>query len=506
MNQKDSFSIQYGWLYKALVLIVAILLLLRFYHLDADFPSGITRSGVLYTDEGWYSNAAVNDYQFGNWYLPGDFNPAVNMPLGQILHRWAFSFFGIGLTSVRVTPAVLFILTVLLTSQLVFFRFGTHAAVLTALLLATNFPGFAYSRLAIIDMEAMFFVVSGFFAAAGPGKNWRLFRVVLASILIAAGVLTKTTMIFGIPLLAYLVAIQAKNWRERIFLLAIFAIVLMFIVGGYFLAAKTFFPEDYAYFKRLNLDERIHKGVVDWLGSILQLIERIKALGIGFAVFCLLTFSLALRISKRYRADPVIRGMVVYIILYLGFLSISRHLPPRYFLPLLVPLSALGATASLELGAMLRRMRLPHSNILASIPLLLLLSLAMTGSVKIASYLSHSDFSFRGMAQEVGEIIEVREGKVPGVVVFGHIANSVALEIGVRSVNTVLGTLPLDRKLGRYRPRYLLLHTDDEVVMDAVKLEGGRVERLASWDVFGNYYGKGKQVQLFQVYWKQRDN
>ena len=39
--------------------LILVFLGLRFLYIEADFPEGITRSGVLYTDEGWYSNGAL---------------------------------------------------------------------------------------------------------------------------------------------------------------------------------------------------------------------------------------------------------------------------------------------------------------------------------------------------------------------------------------------------------------------------------------------------------------
>ena len=78
-----------------LSLAAAMLVFLRFLHLDADFPLGINWSADVYTDEGLYSNAATRHVVSGEWYLAGDLNAAINMPLGQLLHRMAFSIFGL---------------------------------------------------------------------------------------------------------------------------------------------------------------------------------------------------------------------------------------------------------------------------------------------------------------------------------------------------------------------------------------------------------------------------
>src|ERR1700710_1588577 len=89
----------------AILVFVSLLIALRFFHLDADFPLGISWSGDLYTDEGWYANAAIRDIVSGEWYLPGDFNPAVTLPVGQLLQRAAFGVFGLGLIPARLTGA-----------------------------------------------------------------------------------------------------------------------------------------------------------------------------------------------------------------------------------------------------------------------------------------------------------------------------------------------------------------------------------------------------------------
>ncbi|GBD92474.1 hypothetical protein BMS3Abin05_00046 [bacterium BMS3Abin05] len=142
-----------------------------------------------------------------------------------------------------------------------------------------------------------------------------------------------------------------------------------------------------------------------------------------------------------------------------------------------------------------------NSNILALIPLILVFGLALSGTGKIVAYSANPIFSFSQMAHGVGRIIQAREGKIHDVVLFGNIADSVALEIGVRSVNTVLGIRSLNLKLKEYRPKYLLLHTDYKKVVEAVRSEGGHVTRLASWDVYGNYYGNGQKVQILSVRW-----
>src|SRR3954466_4371647 len=107
------------WLLRGMLAATLVLMVLRFYHLDADFPLGINWSGDVYTDEGWYANSAVRHYLFGYWYLAGDFNPSVVMPVAQLADRAAFALFGLSMTSVRILAALASAAVVTLTGLIV---------------------------------------------------------------------------------------------------------------------------------------------------------------------------------------------------------------------------------------------------------------------------------------------------------------------------------------------------------------------------------------------------
>ena len=93
------------------ILIITILFVfIRLIKLNSDFPQGITSSGALYTDEGWYSNAAVRYMISENWYSNGDFNPSINQPFGQFLQLITLSILGVSLFSARFTTVIAFIL------------------------------------------------------------------------------------------------------------------------------------------------------------------------------------------------------------------------------------------------------------------------------------------------------------------------------------------------------------------------------------------------------------
>lgn len=484
-------------------LVVITFIILRLVNINADFPSGITWSGVLYSDEGWYANAAVRSYTFGNWYLAGDFNPAINMPLGQLLHLFTFSLLGLSLSSVRITSIVIYAFLVLITARLVHQEFDSFTAILTALILVTNYMVFAFSRLAIMELIAAFFIVSGIFVAqVGCQKEKRdIIKLLLASALIGAGILTKPTMVFATPLLIYFAWQYGEGHRERFKLFLTSLIVLLFIVGAYQAVATILFPKDYVYFSQLNIQGRIHQSLTEWFLNIPLVIVGIKTLGVGFVGCAFLITVAAFITSDNYRKHLLTQVMLGYIATYIALLSLVRYEPPRYYLPLIVPLAVLSATACRGFLEKLYKTKQSRLSLVYTLPLIIMIGISLNESGKVVSYLSHPSFSFYHMAKEVGNIIQAREGDASQIVLFGNIADSVAIEAGVRSVNTMLGTHTLNRKLREYRPHYVLLHTDEEV-LTVVEANGGHVTKLASWDVYNNYYGSGQKVQLMYVQWE----
>lgn len=505
-----------------LLLLTALLLLARFVHLDADFPAGITWSGVLYTDEGWYSNAATRHLLTGEWYLPGDFNPAVNMPMGQLLHRTSFAVFGLSLSAARFTEALAFSAVIVLTALLVRRRFGGWAALLTALLLASNYIGFAYSRLAIMEPVGMGFVAAALYLADRAQGARAAWWSALAGLAVSAAILTKSTMIFAVPLVAWLAWAASGRGagvelRQRIDVVIPALLVPMFIVLGHHFAAAMLFPLDYTYFGVLNVGRRGVSGLVDWLANIPAQGIGLLALGEGFLAACAVLVAGAWWASREFRRSALVQVLLVYVVIYFASLTVVKYGPPRYFLPMLLPLSALAAIAAVQLVARLSvwsRERQRNCAIVA-LPLLPLAALVLSGCVHIASYMAKPEYSYRQMATGVADIIRSREGSVDGVVLFSDMADGVALATGLRAVNPVIALEPMSAQIARHHPRYVLLHRHQDLMEKELRPFGGRLVELGAWDIYGNYHlaevnprlapqptVARKNIQLFAVEWE----
>src|SRR5271156_1605217 len=92
-----------------LLLVAAIFLALHAFHLNADFPNHSPwMDWAKYTDEGWYGDGAIRHFQRGHWHVPGDFNPAVALPVWPLLEAVLFRFTGVNLAAARALTVAIF--------------------------------------------------------------------------------------------------------------------------------------------------------------------------------------------------------------------------------------------------------------------------------------------------------------------------------------------------------------------------------------------------------------
>ena len=89
--------------YAIWVVLIGAFAVLHALNLSADFPNHTPwyMDWAKYTDEGWYSNAAVRAHLFGNWYVPGDFNPAPAVPVWPFLEWILFFVTGVTIEAAR---------------------------------------------------------------------------------------------------------------------------------------------------------------------------------------------------------------------------------------------------------------------------------------------------------------------------------------------------------------------------------------------------------------------
>ncbi len=442
------------WLTSFMLVLSVILVIVRCIHLEADFPVGITHSGELYTDEGWYANAAVRDVTGGAWYVAGDFNPAIDLPVGQLLQRAAFGIFGLNLAAARTTGVVAFGVVIILTGFMVGRDAGGLAGVLTGLILSSHYIGFAYSRLAIMEPLGMAFVAVSLVLAQPAHRKRRLYRLMLSAAVAGAAVLVKGTMAFAIPLIAYMAWRHGRDRQERWILGFVCLVIPAIMVGGWLLVIRHFFYADYVYFNEINLGARKITSLHGWYSNVIEQLRGMLVLGKGFLAASLLLIAGAAILSLRFRETMTVRILIAYGVAYFFLLTTVHYGPPRYFVPLIVPFAGLGAVAAVGLSKWFRE--LPAMRWLAMVPPLLVLGVSLDGSGRIARYLVQPRYSLVQMSADVDKIVRQREGSTANVMLLGNMADTVAISTGMRAVNSSLGTVPLRDRLRRIHPAYVL--------------------------------------------------
>ena len=122
MKRPGSISFPIFSVLEASLLLAAIFFVLHAFHLNADFPNHSPwMDWAKYTDEGWYGDAAIRHFQRGQWFVPGDFNPAAALPVWPLLEGALFHFTGVNLIAARALTVGIFAL-ILLASYLLLRR------------------------------------------------------------------------------------------------------------------------------------------------------------------------------------------------------------------------------------------------------------------------------------------------------------------------------------------------------------------------------------------------
>jgi hypothetical protein len=354
-------TISKRWVYGVWLLLIGGFASLHALHLTADFPnhSPWMSDWAKYTDEGWYGNAAIRAHLFGNWYLPGDFNPAPAVPVWPFLEWLLFFMTGVSVAAAR-GLAVFFFLANLILSYLLLQARGPHARRWTGLLaitfLVTSPFLYCFSRLAILEpmLTALMLVALNVIV-----RLPRIRRPMAASIgvglIFTLMMLTKTTAIFLLPSLAW--AFLASLWQKQplsmnkgmqpwvgrvarncsLAAFGAFAITFgswMAIVVhlGLFSDYKyLFFVNNYIkpanfYWPFLSFWWSFHGGL--WVDHIL-----IPLAGALFLAAIAAGIARPKRTSwgRRLLMDPVFGASIAAIAGYVLFMTYQNHPQPRYF-------------------------------------------------------------------------------------------------------------------------------------------------------------------------------
>lgn len=477
---------------KTTVLVVIIIFLgLRFVYLEADFPSGITWSGVLYTDEGWYSNGAASYFISGNWLIEGDFNTIVNVPIFQLLQSLTFKLIGLSLFSARITPVVISVFMVLFIYLLVRKYTDKLTALVAASLLSTNYIVYAYSRLAILDLPMISFVLLSILVVLSFPKTNHFIVIGVSSVIFCLSVLTKTNALFALPVYLYATSLRQTNVRKRLSYCGWALVFVIILLSIYYLLINSSFNVDYEYFTSLNIASRISWNPASIVRNFIRAVWHGVQLEPVLYPLTLTVAPICMFISPNFRKNNLVVLSMIWIVSYLCVLTVYSYQPPRYILPLSVPIVILFSLSSISLYRKLQ------PRLSSYLPMIVGALIIIMNGFGILQYLQKPNFSFLNMAHDIQHTIEVSMQHDQDVVLLGDIANSIGLVTGISSINATQGTRDLAWKLSFYEPEYYVSVGIENIPINTIE-KYFDVEEISTYNVFNNY-NKGKAVHFYRI-------
>ena len=462
---------------------------LHFAHLLADFPNySPWMDFSKYTDEGWYANAAIRHYLSGHWYLPGDFNPAVAVPVWPMLLALVFHFIGISLAAARAT-----ILCILgLNLWLVYALVRTHAPRWTALLAVTLLLAnpflYAFSRLAILEPLSICFLLLSWLIAlrlANAPSRTQMPLLVLTGFLLCLLVLTKTTGLFLLPSTFFLV-VCASGFRLRPTLRALAITTLSAALpfcAWYWFAVRPRYLTDFRYFFPANTWEQpdtFTGRIAAFWYALHGTLWISPTLCIAVAVLLLLTFVPGRRLSSPHPSfwrNPLVPASLLAIAGILFFIGWENRPAPRYYEAVIFPLCILAVLAVANLLNFKRpAVNDSGSTKLQLIPLLrpaagaaalaVLCGITIAGTACIFRYIHHPEYSWLNAATSLTRYINTHPA--PNRLLLSISGDQISLTTHLPAICDDYGSWDLTLRIHVYQPSWYAAWNaiDDDTLAD----------------------------------------
>ena len=491
-----------------LLTVAAVLFALHFFHLSADFPNHSPWTDwSKYTDEGWYGDAAIRHYLFGHWYFKGDFNPAVALPMWPAVEFLAFRLTGVSPIAARALTLCVFAITLLTFYRLIqlYSRPRTHAAgpslaaPIAMLLLCASPFFYVFERMAILEPLLIALTTLALLAASHlhqilatdlpprplPPSNlssrpersaverppyWlssalaRCLPTIALGLILPAMVLTKTTAIFLMPAIAYIVWARAGyRLRPALKLAIIPAIMAIAIWLAYFLLlVRPHYLEDYRYLFSANAYTGIE--LAPYSTVILNTIT--DGAWMGHILYPLFFVALALAIfwKPHLFSNPLFPSLLLWTGGYFAFLAYHNNLQPRYYLVAAAPITVLVALAIESFRQATTRATRITASTLAAITVL---AIAVPDIITQLDFVLHPDYTFLAAANAIKRI--VLADPTHSHLILSISGSDLTLMTGLPSIDDDFGTMELVDRVAKYHPGWYVAWNElDDDKMDAL--------------------------------------
>ncbi len=419
------------WFYAVWVVFIGIFAVMHALNLAADFPNHTPWYGdwAKYTDEGWYGNAAIRAHLFGQWYVPGDFNPAPAVPVWQFLEWILFFFTGVTVEAARGLAVALFFANLVLSYTLLRPRGPRWMALLALTMLVTSPFLYCFSRLAILEpLLTTLLLLALNLAVSLPRMKRQVAMSVAIGVLFTLMMLTKTTAIFLAPAIGW--AMLAAFWdradassdttrsslrtwfHQRALRCAAVATVTFVVTFGawmalvvalgylgdykYLLFVNKYVKPTEFYWPLLSFWWSFHATI--WIDHILVPLAGALMLA---SLAAATVFSKRTRWGTELLIDPVFGACILAAGGYILFMTYQNHPQPRYFAVVAVFCFLIVAMATQTLIAQAGALRLLGWGAVA----VTAISIAVN-AVSTFNYAAHPEYTFVNAARQLTNYID----------------------------------------------------------------------------------------------------
>lgn len=480
--------------YTLWIAAILALFLLHFVHVLADFPNNSPwMDYAKYTDEGWYGSAAARYILSGHWYLRGDFNPAVAVPVWPLLLTAVFSMTGVSLAAARAAALTAFGLNLLLSYCIVRTRSARWVALLAVTILAASPFLYAFSRLAILEPLAMSLLLLSWMLALrlARASGWRRSLLLGAiGMLLYLLVLTKTNGLLLAPSTLFLV-IEACGFRRRASLTAV-AVTAAAAAGPwcvwYFLLVRPHYRADYQYFFAVNRWPQpttlgghiaaywyaLHGTL--WISPVLCLTAAAVLL-----VGCLPRRAPAAAASAPapFRSHPLTIASLLAAAGTIFFAGMQNHPQPRYYEMVIYPVAFLVALGTADLVNEARALPLRLAGACA---LAVTAGVCVAGTLGIVGYARHPEYTWLNAANNVARYIDAHPA--PNRRLLSVSGEDIRLMTHLPSLCDDYGTWDLPYRIHVYDPAWYAAWNELDPGTEADLETQYSIEQVASFPAF----------------------
>ncbi len=474
----------------ALLLLTICLLALRFWHLSADFPAFhfYDQDGARFTDEGFYTGAALQHFTLGHAYIPGGWNPGVFMPVWPLLVGLLFHFTGISVVAARALAVGCVCLSVLLAYAIARQYQSKTFACLTAFLISANALGFFFGRLALLEPAFGMFLLLAIYLA-GKVRPGSYSLAVLVGVVFVAAMLTKTTGPFVLPAVLY--PIWANNRQHRPAAWKLLAATLATVVLLMAFAKLI-------WMSHFSADAKIILGM-----SPLWQFENSPSRLLRFFFRgtwidpVLFPLALAAFVAAVVRLRFLWRNTLFMIAFlwetgYAAFIVYHYDGPPRYFVTMIVP--------TLWLALIFLQWIWSANRQVAAVATVCVAASVVWNVASIGDYLMHPRYTLVDASLKITRLIvtEHVSGSASNELLIGRGADEVSLLSGGLPAMDSDGAMPLAQKLDVYHPDWFMHWTNHPSARLTAAMSERTLVQRACFPGLDPFNGAG--IVLFRVF------